>query len=62
MRLYEFFQDTRNYYLVTELGEGGELLNKILNMHSFSERVAARIMKQVLSAVAYCHAKHVVHR
>ncbi len=29
---------------------------------SLSENVAAHIMKQLLSAVAYCHAKKVVHR
>ncbi len=62
MRLYEFFQDSRNYYLVTEYCAGGELLNKILSLKSFSERIAAAVMKQLLSAVAYCHAKNVVHR
>ena len=62
MRLYEFSQDSRNFYLVTELCEGGELLDKILALRSFNERLAARIMKQVFSAVAYCHTKHIVHR
>ena len=31
-------------------------------MHSFTEKVAADYMKQILSAVVYCHDKNIVHR
>ena len=62
MRLYEFSQDATSFYLVTEFCEGGELLNKIVRLQHFSERIAAKIMLQVLSAVAYCHSRQVVHR
>ncbi len=62
MRLYEFAQDAHKYYLVTELCEGGELIKKIISMRHFSERIAAKLIKQVLSVVAYCHSRHVVHR
>lgn len=30
--------------------------------HSFGEETAAKIMKQIIQAVAYCHAKRVAHR
>ena len=62
MRLHEFAYDAHSYYLVTEYCEGGELLNFIMNLRSFTESLAANIMKQILSAVAYCHARHIVHR
>lgn len=31
-------------------------------MHSFTEKIAAEYMKQILSAVVYCHSKNIVHR
>jgi len=31
-------------------------------MHSFTEKIAAEYMKQILSAVVYCHDKGIVHR
>lgn len=55
-------QDAQNFYLVTQYCSGGELLQKILCLGYFTEREAARFMGQLLSAVAYCHARHIVHR
>lgn len=31
-------------------------------MNTFSEKIAAEYIKQVLSAVVYCHSKNIVHR
>lgn len=31
-------------------------------MRSFSEKIAAEYMKQILSAIVYCHTKKIVHR
>lgn len=31
-------------------------------MQSFSEKQASEYMKQILSAVVYCHSKNIVHR
>ena len=41
---------------------GGELFDEIIKRKTFTEKDAAEIIKQVLEAVAYCHAHHVVHR
>jgi calcium-dependent protein kinase len=62
VRLYEVFQDDKRYYLVTELCTGGELFEEIAKRTNFSEADAAEIIKQVLSAVSYCHAKKICHR
>ena len=62
MRLFEFAQDGDNYYLITEFCEGGELVKQILKLKSFSESTAAGLIKQLLSALVYCHSKHIVHR
>ena len=45
-----------------ELLEGGELFDVIIAQGSFSEADAARIMKQLLSAVNYLHSRSIVHR
>ncbi|PHJ18561.1 calcium-dependent protein kinase cdpk3 [Cystoisospora suis] len=62
MKLYEFFEDKRNYYLVMEVYRGGELFDEIILRQKFSEVDAAVIMKQVLSGTTYLHKHSIVHR
>ena len=62
IKLYEFFEDTRNYYLVTEYLTGGELLDFILKHKVISEQETASYIKQLLSSVAYLHSRNIVHR
>jgi calcium-dependent protein kinase len=60
--IYEIFEDAKSYYIMTELLDGGELFEEISNRGSFSEVDAAKIMRQLLSAVNYLHNKNIVHR
>ena len=60
--MYEFFEDEKRYYLVTEICKGGELFDEVLARGKFSERDAAVLLKQVLSCVNYCHKNNIVHR
>ena len=62
LKLYEFFQDEKRYFLVTELCSGGELFDRIAEEQYFSEQDAARIIRQILSSVNYCHQRKIVHR
>ena len=48
LKLYEYFEDDRNVYLITEICKGGELFDKIIEEEYFSEKVAAKIFKQIL--------------
>lgn len=41
---------------------GGELFDEIHARQRFTERDAANVMRQVLSAVNYCHTQNIVHR
>eukprot|EP00347_Sterkiella_histriomuscorum_P016451 403353126 len=63
VKIYEFYQDKKNLYLIQEFIAGGDLFEKLKNSKGgFEENTAALIMKQVLSAVFYCHKNGVVHR
>ena len=62
IRIYEYFIDEINYYLIMEYVSGGELLDTITNWKDFSEKKATYIMKQILSAVSYLHSNKIIHR
>lgn len=62
LKIYEFYFDSKNYYIVTEFCKGGELFDKINELGTFSEKIAASIIKQILQGVSYCHSKGIVHR
>lgn len=44
------------------LCNGGELFERIAQEEIFSEQDAANVIKQVLSAINYCHSRNIVHR
>lgn len=44
IRVFEFFRDDNYLYIVTDLCTGGELFDRIAEMHHFSEREAANTM------------------
>ena len=54
MRIYEFYQDKLNFYLITEYIEGGELFDRITKVKCFTEVDAAKIMKSVKLNVFMC--------
>ena len=51
MRIYRF-----------RLLKGGELFEQILKKRQFTEQETAPLIKQVLSAIVYCHSRNIVHR
>ena len=62
LRCYEIFEDSWRYYVSMEYCDGGQLFTKILEMNTFTEKEAACIMYQILSAIYYCHSKNIIHR
>ena len=65
LRFQEIFQDSKRFFIVTELCQGGDLLSQIdeyVDSGMFiSEQDAAQIITQVLSAVAYLHKNQLIH-
>ena len=51
-----------NLTMFVRLCNGGELFERISSEQYFSEQDAANIIKQVLSAINYCHKRNIVHR
>lgn len=62
VKIYEFYEDEFNLYVVMELCKGGELLDTIIKNGCMSEGDASMFMKQILSAVFYMHSQNIVHR
>lgn len=62
LKVYEYYQDSQYFYIITELCTGGELFDKIVHQKHFSEKKAAVSMQQILTAINYCHSHLIVHR
>lgn len=63
IKFHDAFEDANNVYIVMELCEGGELLDRILSRGGrYTEGDAKNIIVQILSVVAFCHLQGVVHR
>jgi calcium-dependent protein kinase len=62
MKVYEYFNIDNYLFIVSELCTGGELFDKIKANKCLSEKVAGYIMKQLLSAVEFCHENNIIHR
>jgi calcium-dependent protein kinase len=72
LKLFEVYFDGSNVYMISELCEGGSLVDR-LNFHYppnqknnphrlMSEGLAALIVQQLLASLACCHAHHIIHR
>lgn len=63
VQFYDACEDNNNVYIVMELCEGGELLDRILSRGGrYSEEDAKVIVMQILKIVSFCHLQGVVHR
>jgi len=62
VKIFEFYNTKKAYYIVTEFCEGGELFEEITENAPFSEYIAAKFMYQIFTAVNYCHKNNIMHR
>ena len=62
VRVIEYFEDTAQMYIITELCSGGELFDRIIQLQRFNEKKGKETMSAVLGAISYCHSKGIVHR
>lgn len=62
VKVLEFYQNNKYFFIVTEFLSGGELFDRIMDCEFFSEHSAAIVMQQLLSAVVYLHSQGFIHR
>lgn len=60
--MQEVIVDEHFYYLFFEYVDGGQLLDFIISHGLLNEKLARRFMRQIISAVDYCHQNSIVHR
>eukprot|EP00929_Paragymnodinium_shiwhaense_P117941 TRINITY_DN8942_c0_g1_i2.p1 TRINITY_DN8942_c0_g1~~TRINITY_DN8942_c0_g1_i2.p1 ORF type:complete len:943 (+),score=231.11 TRINITY_DN8942_c0_g1_i2:117-2945(+) len=66
LRIFETFEDAENFYLIMEPCRGGDLLEYTKTLEPMDaityEQWVAKVLQHVLSALAYCHSKSVIHK
>lgn len=61
-RLFETFDEGSDFYIVTELVEGGELFDRIVSKAHYTEKEARDLIKIMLETMNYMHKSGIVHR
>ena len=55
VRLYDVYESETHIYIVMEYANGGELFDYIVNSQRLRPTKARRFMRQIISALDYCH-------
>lgn len=62
IKLYGFFDDPDNFYIMLQLGCDGHIFNFIEKSITLSQESVSYITKNLLEAVKYMHSKKILHR
>jgi serine/threonine-protein kinase ULK/ATG1 len=60
--LHEYFSSEKNFYLVLELCEGGDLSKFIRKKKRLDERLAHNFLAQITNGLAFLHDRGFIHR
>ena len=61
MKIFECFVDEKNFYIISDFCDQGDLLGKLEKLGTMNEIVVKFLMEQIFNAVAYLHSKNVLH-
>ncbi|SCM21712.1 calcium/calmodulin-dependent protein kinase, putative [Plasmodium chabaudi chabaudi] len=62
MKIYDIYDDGKNFYLIMEKLRGKELFTFLVYKKQVKENVCKYIMLQILQAVNYLHYHNIIHR
>ena len=62
MKIYEFLEDEKNYYIISEFCDGGDLDTILNGKKIFCEFLVKYIMYQIFLAINYLHLNNIVHQ
>lgn len=62
LRLFGYFYDKARVYLILEFAPKGELYKELTKKERFDEKTASNYIRELASALKYCHSKKVIHR
>lgn len=63
IKVFDFFIDEKNYYVITEnTNLHPTLFEQLPNLKGITERIVAVIIEQVFSSIFYLHSKGIVHK
>ena len=62
INLFDFYKESGKSFLVLEYLQHGDLYTFLSKTSKVPEKTACQVIRQVLSALAYCHDQGVVHR
>jgi hypothetical protein len=64
IKLYEYYEDEVNIYLILEFCDGGELFDRLHAQKGsrYTEAEAGRLMFKMCAAIGYCHYMGISHR
>jgi len=63
MTFVEAHENSSNFYIVSELYEGGELFDRIVDQRNpLTEGRVSQLVRTMLLAIQHCHSKDIVHR
>ena len=61
-QISEIYEDPHQFIIVQNSYQGGPILEQITAIRDYSEAKVASLVKQLISAVTYCHKHRVMHR
>ena len=61
IKIYEFYKDENNYYLINEYCTEGDLSEKMAQLNYLPEPIVKILMAQIFSAVWYLNSRGIIH-
>ena len=62
IKMYGWYAEGKQYYIVTELMNGGELFDRIVKKEFYSEVDAQKVVKTLATVIKFIHDQGIVHR